>query len=424
MSSATAVRRSSIGTTVRELSLPVWTLLGGMLVNRLGSFLQIYLVLYLLHRGYSVAVAGLALGAYGLGTIAGVLAGGAITDRLGCRLTIAGSMVTAALLTVALTLVPGPWAVLAVATGIGAAAEASRPASSVLLVALVPQDRQVMGFAIQRLAVNLGVTLGPLLGLLLIRSSYELLFYADAFTSLVFGVMAAALLPRQSPRTEAGPDADPDSRSGYGTVLRDGRFVLFLVATLLMGLVYVQYVSALPLHIRAAGQPIAVYAALVSLNALLVICCEVPITSFVQGLTARLAVPLGIGLIGLGVGLYGILPGLAGLVIATVVWSLGEMVGAPAMTAYPGQVAPPALRGRYMAASDVPHQVGFAIGPVIWIPAWARLGAGVWTLCALVAVLAVVCAIAGIEGRRRHVEVTAPATGQASGDVHQLDVHS
>ncbi|MDQ6774425.1 MAG: MFS transporter [Candidatus Dormibacteraeota bacterium] len=410
MTTASPVSRPSIARTVRDLSLPVWTLLGGTLVNRLGSFLQMYLVLYLVHRGYAVAVAALALGAYGVGTIAGVLAGGALTDRLGYRWTIAGSMVMAALLTVALTLAPGPEAIVVVAAGIGAAAEAGRPASSVLLVTLMPEDREVMGFAIQRLAVNLGVTLGPLVGLILIRFSYELLFYADAFTSLVFGLMAAALLPRGVSQAKA--DVESDSRSGYVMVLRDGRFILFLLATLLMGLVYVQYVSALPLHIRAAGYPVAVYAALVSLNALMVICCEVPITSFVQRLATRLVVALGIGLIGLGVGLYGVLPGLVGLVIATVVWSLGEMVSAPAMTAYPAKLAPPQLRGRYVAASDVPHQVGFALGPVIWIAAWTRLGAGVWVLCALVAVAAVACAVAGVEGRKKP-EAAASTAGRA-----------
>ena len=55
--------------TLRGASAPVRALLAGVLLNRLGRFLQVYLVLFLTARGFSAPEAGLALGAYGIGTV-------------------------------------------------------------------------------------------------------------------------------------------------------------------------------------------------------------------------------------------------------------------------------------------------------------------------------------------------------------------
>ena len=62
--------------TLRELPPAAWVLFAGTFVNRFGSFVQVFLVLYLTDKGYSGLQAGLTLGSYGLGHMA---------DRLGRR---------------------------------------------------------------------------------------------------------------------------------------------------------------------------------------------------------------------------------------------------------------------------------------------------------------------------------------------------
>src|SRR5690242_14572987 len=95
----TTAEHPTVVQTLRAMSRLVWLLLTGTLINRLGSFLQAYLVLYLSYRGFSAAGAGFALAAYGFGSVVGVLVGGSVTDRFGCRRTIVGSMVSAGVLT-------------------------------------------------------------------------------------------------------------------------------------------------------------------------------------------------------------------------------------------------------------------------------------------------------------------------------------
>lgn len=386
--------RPSITQTLRAIPGPIWLVLVGMLINRLGNFLQIYLVLFLTDKGFSASSAAFALGAYGAGSVAGVLLGGSVSDRIGYAWTIVGSMALAGLLTLSLVYLDSLAAVIVVATVIGLVAQAYRPASSALLVERTPEEQHVMVFAVYRMAFNLGTTAGPLLGALLISYSYDLMFYIDALTSVGFALVALALVRSSAPSGIAS--TEDGSRRSYLAVMRDTRYMLFLLALFLNAVVYIQHTSALPLQLRADGHGSTFYSTLLSLNAFMVICLELLFTKYVQHLPGRVAVALGIGLVGVGMNLYVAGPSMAMFVVATVVWTVGEMIGTPTASAWPGRVAPANLRGRYIAASAFPMQIGYAVGPVIGVAAWQASSASVWWMCGLVTVVAVIAILVGM----------------------------
>src|SRR6266571_6672341 len=83
--------------TWREAPIAAKALILGTFVNRFGGFLQFFVVLYLTHRGFSNAQAGIAAGLYGGGGIFGVLVGGWMSDLIGPRMTIVTTMVGTAL---------------------------------------------------------------------------------------------------------------------------------------------------------------------------------------------------------------------------------------------------------------------------------------------------------------------------------------
>src|SRR5262249_11830146 len=93
--------------TLRDTTPAARALLAGVVVNKLGAFIQVFLVLFRTARGFSGVQAGLALGGYGAGSVLGVLAGGALTDRLGPRRTILASMAGSAALILAILYLPG-----------------------------------------------------------------------------------------------------------------------------------------------------------------------------------------------------------------------------------------------------------------------------------------------------------------------------
>ncbi|KAA2253912.1 MFS transporter [Solihabitans fulvus] len=381
--------------TLRGLPRPAALLLVGVAINRMGSFIQIYLVLYLTGTGVSPSAAGLALTAYGAGALCGVFLGGVVTDRFGARRTIGGSTLLGGALVGALPFVHAYPPLVALCAAAGLTAQAYLPAASSLLAAVTPARRLVMVSAVYRLALNLGAMLGPLIGAALAALSYRVVFLTNMGTSLVFGAVALAWLPRAVSRNVAARTAER-RQGGYRVVLRDRRYLLVVGSLVLMAIVECQYLATLPLQLHAWGMPTALYGALVATNALLVILFELPLTKVVQTWPLRRAIPCGVGLIATGVVLYGVRAGIVLLVVATVVRTLGEIAAAPSLTAYPAIIAPPEVRGRYIAALGAAQSVGYAVGPALGAVLFQYANWSAWAAFGAIGVGAVLLALLGV----------------------------
>ena len=154
----------SMRSEIRALPRGAWILYAETLVNRLGTFVLVFLVLWLTRIGWSPGMAGLAVSVYGLGGLFASLVGGWLADRFGRRRTIALSMFSSAAVLLTLPHMRGTGAVLALAGLAGLTSELYRPAANSLPTDLIPAGRRVPGFAIYRLAVNLGHAIGPAIG--------------------------------------------------------------------------------------------------------------------------------------------------------------------------------------------------------------------------------------------------------------------
>ncbi|CAL9596129.1 Multidrug resistance protein MdtH [Streptomyces sp. enrichment culture] len=395
---STGDEAAGIASTWREAPLPVKAVIAGIMVNRLGGFLQVFLVLFMVARGFPEVRAGFALAAHGAGAVAGILLGGWLIGRVGVRLSIVASMALNAALTAAVLYASSYPVMLLLAAGTGAASQVYRPASAELVSRLTGEQRRVMVFAMYRLATNVGTTAAPLVGAALLTHSYALLFWGEAVAALAVAVLGHLLLPADRPaaRASGAPPPLPKGATGYRAVLRDRSFVLFLAAILGFSAVYTQYLSTLPLAVRAHGFDTFVYGGLVAVNGVIVILCELVVTRKVQRWPARTAAVAGILAVGAGLTAYALPLGIAGLVAATVVWSIGEIVGSPTMTAYPALAAAPEDRGGYLGASQAMFGVGSAAGPAAGVAAWALMGDAVWLLCGAVAAVAAVAAYHGM----------------------------
>ncbi|MDX6354384.1 MAG: hypothetical protein QOF98_1287, partial [Streptomyces sp.] len=193
---------SGIRRTWREAPPAVRAVVAGMLVNRLGGFLQVFLALFLVHNGFGTVRAGIALGAYATGSVLGVLVGGWLVARIGVRLSIVSSMTATAVLTAALLYASPYPLILVLATAVGATSQVYRPASGELVGRLTPEGRQVMVFAMYRLATNVGATVAPLLGAALLTGSYGFLFWSEAAAALGCALIGAFALPHDRPARE------------------------------------------------------------------------------------------------------------------------------------------------------------------------------------------------------------------------------
>ncbi|HKF14697.1 MAG TPA: MFS transporter [Gaiellaceae bacterium] len=381
-----AEERRTLRQGIRSLPGPVWLLCAGSFVNRFGSFVAVFLVLYLREKGYSIAEAGFVVSLYGAGNVAAAAVGGLLADRLGRRNAIALSMFSSAATLLALwqaddIVMIGALTVLAGLTG-----EWYRPASSALLADLVPAGQRLPAFALNRLAVNLGFAVGPAAAGLLADRSFTYLFVGDALSSAVFGVLTLVALP-EGVRTRRGEERHAE---GIRTIARHRAFLFFLASSVVGAFVYFQSTATFPLHVKESGLSNSDYGLLISLNGLAIVLLELPFTSITQRFRAVPTLAVSSLLVGLGFALNAWAESLAALAFTVMIWTIGEIVYAPVAATYVADIAPIHLRGRYQAAKSLTHGLAFMLGPGIGAALFAWNGDAFWLLCGLLGVVSAV----------------------------------
>ena len=262
-----------------------------------------------------------------------------------------------------------------------------------------PSQRKA-AFALSRLAINLGMSIGPVVGGFLAMHSFKLLFYADGATAILAGVLVAVLPWRSQHETDqalrTGVDST-DSRSTspvrtetapslkYSSVLKDRRFIYFLLAMLPIELVFFQSLAAMPLflvrdlHFTEAG-----FGALLAINTVIIILVEVPLNSAMADWSHRRSLALGALLVGAGFGALVFVRGDFGAAATIVLWTFGEMILLPASAAFVSDIAPREQSGAYMGLYTMGFSVALAIGPWLGTQTLDNFGsAAVWigTFC-------------------------------------------
>jgi len=381
--------------TFRQTPRTAKAILIGVFVNSLGGFIQIFLVLFLTKRGFSSHETSFALGVYGFGAVLGTFIGGWLTDRITVRMVTAISTLGNAIMMVAILYLKSYPLVLLAVLLVSTVKQLYRPAVQAMLAEITPQRQLVMVMAMFRLAMNLGISAAPVIGVALIAISYNVLFWSQAATAVMYGSIALIALPRKT-RSAAPPPAAPGTRTGYRAILYDMRFMAFLVAIMLRGAIYVQYTTALPLAITNAGVSLWWYSAVVSLNAVMCVTCEVFLTKFTQNWPLRVTAVSAFSLLAVGYAVYAIKIIPAFLILGTLIWTLSEIIGAPTVFAWPGMVAPPGMRGRYYGAMQSALGLGMTVGPILGVWLLASVGRWVWLYAAAVALVSTVAAQAGL----------------------------
>lgn len=380
--------------TLRQLPPTVWIVSLGILVNRIGNFLPVFMVLYLTSRHFSPGAAGLVLGAAGLGNVAGNTIGGLLTDKIGRRWTIVLSMVCAAGLTACIPLIDTLPMLAGMAGLVGTAAQIYRPASAALLTdAAATTQQRLAAFAVYRFAINIGASIAGVLGGVLATISYVSLFLGNAIACLFFAVIAAVLLRdmtrSRSRQHGSGPtEQEWAEKPSYRLALADRRLQRFLIMALISEFIYIQSTVGLPLHVRAVGLSPASFGLLIGLNGVLVLLFELPITSAVSRRRQGPVLAVGNLLTGIGLALTGWATSMPWLAATVLLWTLGEMMYASVAAAYLGGLAPPGMGGRYQGAYGAAQTLGTGVGPLIGGLAYAQSKWALWTICAVASVVA------------------------------------
>jgi len=352
----------------RELPTTIHILVLGAFVNRAGAFVLPFLALYVSARlGLGPRIASLALGCYGVGSLVGSLAGGQLADRFGRRTVMVSALLGSAVCLVLLSRARSAPAVLAATLFLSLVSDMYRPAGQAFIADLVPVEQRVHAFGLNYIAINLGFAVAPFAGGMLAEHSFALLFYVDAITSALFGVLIAVALPESLPPPTASERARP--REGFlsasGRILGDRVFVAFCVALFLVTVCYAQAFATLPISMSELGITEKTYGRVIAVNGIMIVALQVPMTAMVARMDRANALFVSAILVGTGFGLNAIAGTWIGLVGGVAVWTFGEMMQAPLVGPIVADLAPSALRARYMAFSGVAFSTAAAVGSAL-----------------------------------------------------------
>lgn len=220
-----------------------------------------------------------------------------------------------------------------------------------------------IGYAIYYTMVNIGSTVGPLVaGWLTTRLPTQSVFMVAALS--VFLMLFVVLMFYKEPRVggNAVSQSLGDVARNFGKVLRNWRFVLFLLIYSGYWIVFWQQFLSLTLYINHYVDAKANTAFLLSIDPFIVITLTVPINVVTQGISALRALTLGTVITSTGWLVLALMHSVLGAALSLVLVAFGEIIQSPRYYEYVSRLAPLGQQGTYLGFAFVPIGIGSLVG--------------------------------------------------------------
>lgn len=335
-------------------------------------FLSVYLTRSL---GYSVEQTGIILSSYGLGSLAGGYLGGQLTDRYGHFVVQFLSLVISGIFFVFLSFISGYYQLLAGFFMVSMIAESLRPANAASISFYSKPENTARSFSLNRMAINLGFSIGPLAGGLLATISYKMLFFADGITCFMAGIVFYIYFKNRKGFKVAKkiPGNDiPKVKSAYA----DKKFLLFIFLTSVFATLFFQLFMTLPIYYREVYDlNEKLIGGLLAVNGITVFTLEM-IMVYILSKKLRLhsLIVIGLILMGISFAMLNLGHSIALLIFSMLILSISEIFAMPFMATFVVDRSNERNRGSYMGLYTISFSVALIIAPFLGSRVIAHLG--------------------------------------------------
>lgn len=353
----------------KGLSTPAWMLALVMLINRSGAMVIPFLGVYMVnHLSFSLEDTGTVLSCFGVGAVAGSFLGGWLTDKIGHFKV----QLTSLILTVPVFfLLPELTTVVKLGMGVfmlSIISETFRPANSVSIAYYSKPDNIIRSFSLNRMALNLGFSIGPALGGFLAAISYTFLFYGNAIAAF-FSAVLFLLYFRKRKGNKNSPvqeDIIADAtlnRSPY----KDTLFLLFSLLSCVFAICFFQLLSTLPLYYRTVYKLTeANIGVILAFSGMVVFLLEMLLVHIAEKrMTARAIIVWGTLLCGLSFLILNLAHGIWVLYVSIFVLCISEILAMPFMATVTLQRSSLKTRGAYMGINALSFSAAHIFSPFI-----------------------------------------------------------
>jgi predicted MFS family arabinose efflux permease len=377
------------------LGRDVWLLALITFVNRAGTMVVPFMSLYLTKdMGLSLEEVGWVMSSFGAGSVVGSWLGGRLSDKLGFYDVMIGALFTSGIAFILLQYVHGLWPFCLGIFILMVLSDAFRPAMFVAIRAYAGPESRTRAVTLIRLAINLGFSMGPAVGGLIIAGiGYSGLFWVDGITCLI----AMAMMLYGLPRAQANKDNDATRPAALRSPYSDGPYLFFLFTVVLISIPFLQYFSTVPLFYNEVhGLDEFNIGLLLGMNGLLIFLTEMPLIKFCEDRNydrMRILV-FSVVLIAMSFVMLNLYPHVALLWIGMLFMTLGEMLNFPFMNRFAFDRAEQGRTGAYMGLFTISWSVAHIIGHTLGLNLIAGVGyASTWWIftgmlvCAMVMLL-------------------------------------
>lgn len=313
-----------------------------------------------------MTLAGLILLAGGLCAALSQAIGGVLSDKFGRRpiLLVAASAGVFLYAGMAVLLgVSAPiWAIAVVYIAGRSMLTTTHPVISAMVADFAPKEKLTEAYGILRIGANIGWAAGPAIGGYLIGFvSYSWLFAIPAAMCGIVCFIVLFFTHESSSR--------PAYTIGIRSILppaENSAFLAFTLFSLLLFIVMGQMGATLSIStVDRFGFTPAQYGFLLTLNGLIVIFFQYPISRVLARMAKVRALVLGSLLYGVGYLSLGWMTGFGWALGAMAIVTLGEIIHTPITLSVVGELSPPGQRGQYMGFFGLSETLGFAVAPLL-----------------------------------------------------------
>lgn len=286
------------------------------------------------------------------------LLSGALADRLGAK-----GLICSGLLVRGCAFAAMAWAttfplllLTAVLAAVGGGLfEAPRAAAVAVLTTEAGRGRY---YSLSGVVGGLGMTVGPLVGVLLLKIDFALVTLVAAGCFFVTFLVTLLFLPTVRVATERG-----SLTGGIGLALRDRPFIIF--TALLMGywFMWVQLSISLPLLANAVGGTSDAVGWIYALNAGMSILLQYPLLRLAERWLKPLPIlAVGVALMALGLALLALVRSMPTLLLCVACFSCGVLLATPSQQTVTAELANPARAGSYFGVNALALALGGGFG--------------------------------------------------------------
>lgn len=350
----------------KGLSIESWMLAVVMLINRAGSMVLPFLGVYMTdHLGFGLEIAGLVLSCFGIGSVIGSWLGGWVTDRIGEFKVQSFSLLLSVPLFCMIPLFTTEIGLAVIILIQSTVSEFFRPANSVAVTKYAKKGNITRSFSLNRMAVNLGFSIGPALGGVLSAISWNFLFYSNAIGALLAGITYVWFFRKREYRNKGKAKilSSEKPKSAY----KDGKFIIFSALCMVFSICFFQLLNTLPLFYKLeAGLSQQMIGYILGFSGFIIVLMEMLLVQIADSrFRLRFTLFIGTLLCGVSFALLGFGTSLFLLFFAMTILCIGEIWALPFMSTVAALRSGATNKGAYMGLLGIGFSLSFIITPYL-----------------------------------------------------------